>query len=287
MKHEMSHCGCGSDKLYMTTITLDNYIKELMCNECSKKINATDRGITDPPGHRKCPACGETVHHINKYLAREAEKRGSMCKLCCLKYKKTKEYKDKLSKSSSGKGNPMYGKSVYSVWVSKYGVEEADRRAKERRKKASPKASGINNGMYGKPAPIGSGNGWGGWYNGAYFRSLKELSMMYWMDLYGIKWKTAERKEYVVKMENSTYRADFIVGNVLVEVKPKKLQGLLKNKQKQAYAIEFCRKNNLRYKIIDPTNISYDILGNLVSSGNVLFNERTKIKYANYLSKRK
>jgi group I intron endonuclease len=35
---------------------------------------------------------------------------------------------EKLSKQRKGKGNPMFGNSMYKVWVSKYGKQEADRK---------------------------------------------------------------------------------------------------------------------------------------------------------------
>lgn len=41
--------------------------------------------------------------------------------------------KDKLKRVEryKGKNNPMHNKSMYDVWVNKYGIEEADRRLKE------------------------------------------------------------------------------------------------------------------------------------------------------------
>lgn len=42
--------------------------------------------------------------------------------------------KNKLSVLLSGKNNPMYGKSIYSVWVNKYGIEEANKKYEEWKK---------------------------------------------------------------------------------------------------------------------------------------------------------
>lgn len=52
----------------------------------------------------------------------------------------TDEWKNKLKESRSkldisGKNNPMYGKSVYSVWVEKYGIEEANKRLEQQKEK--------------------------------------------------------------------------------------------------------------------------------------------------------
>jgi len=51
--------------------------------------------------------------------------------------------------------------------------------------------------MYGKPAPIGSGNGWSGWYKGWYFRSLLELSFMInVIERFKMSWQNAETKKH-------------------------------------------------------------------------------------------
>ena len=51
----------------------------------------------------------------------------------------TKEHIEKIKKScennNKGKNNPMFGKSVYSVWVEKYGKEEANKREHLRKEK--------------------------------------------------------------------------------------------------------------------------------------------------------
>jgi len=44
---------------------------------------------------------------------------------------KADEMKQKLGEKSKGENNPMAGKSIYNVWVEKYGKEEADRRLEE------------------------------------------------------------------------------------------------------------------------------------------------------------
>lgn len=64
--------------------------------------------------------------------------------------KRSDEYKRKSSESRKGKisgdKNPMFGKSVYSVWVEKYGIEEADKMQKEANKKNSDSNKGKGKG---------------------------------------------------------------------------------------------------------------------------------------------
>lgn len=51
--------------------------------------------------------------------------------------------------------NPMKGRTVYSIWLEKYGKEEADRRQAEWKRKLSVAFSGEKNNMYGR-----NGNPW-------------------------------------------------------------------------------------------------------------------------------
>jgi len=58
--------------------------------------------------------------------------------------KKEIEYKNKISENTKGKKNPMYGISVYEVWVKKYGKTEADKRKEKRKQKTSKSLKGKN-----------------------------------------------------------------------------------------------------------------------------------------------
>lgn len=95
---------------------------------------------------------------------------------------KTQEFRDKISKISSGENNSMYGKRVYDVWLEKYGKEIADQKKQSWKKSISNNTKGIKSHRYGKPAPKKSGNGWSGWYKEMFFRSLIELSFMIFME---------------------------------------------------------------------------------------------------------
>jgi hypothetical protein len=117
-----------------------------------------------------------------------------------------------------GEKNGMYGKSVYDVWVKKYGKEEADRRALARNKKLSEKSKGSNNPMYGKPAPQGSGVGKYTKYKDINFRSTWEAKVAEWLDENNITWKYEEKR---YKLSNgTTYLPDFFIyeGKKLTEV---------------------------------------------------------------------
>lgn len=63
-----------------------------------------------------------------------------------------KKISDKAKIRLSIKENsPMFNKSLYSVWLEKYGKDEADKRQLILNIKRSNNAKGKNNAMYGKP----------------------------------------------------------------------------------------------------------------------------------------
>lgn len=198
------------------------------------------------------------------------------------------------SKSSSGKNNPMYGKTDHTDGLCRWNKNTAGKtyedlygdKAMDLRNRISKKSSGKNNPMYGKPSPNGSGNGWSGWYNGWYFRSLHELSyMINVIERFKLKWESAESSEWGISYKlngmERTYYADFIInGKFMVEIKPKKLHGSLIVRSKKKAAEEFCFKHNLTYKLIDPVKLLTEKdVKDMVDLERIEFTERYKEKY--------
>lgn len=159
--------------------------------------------------------------------------------------------------------------------IEKFGIEKA---LLINKSKGQP---GKLNPMYGKPSPMGSGNGWSGWYNGQYFRSILELSYMKYLDNIGVEYKSAECKEYEVKYTKDgtsrTYRPDFIVGDLIIEIKPKKLVNTIENTLKfNAAKKRFGKK----FKIITEYDFSViDDISSLIDSGEVQLSDRYLKKY--------
>jgi hypothetical protein len=181
-------------------------------------------------------------------------------------------------------------KSMYDYWIIKHGKEEADIRMKSYSEKRSKLHSGKNNPMYGKPSPNGSGQGWKGWYKDFYFRSLRELSYVIYLDENNIKWSTAEKKKFRIEYKDyngtdRTYAPDFIIEDKkLVEIKPKKLHDSISVKMKSMAAIEFCNKNGLTYEIID-FPINSEKIKIALDSGIVVFNCDYKERFLKFISK--
>lgn len=199
----------------------------------------------------------------------------------------TQEGLQKLRESNKGSGNAMKGKTVYGVWLEKYGKAEADRRDRIRREKWSKASSGKNNPMYGKPSPKGSGNGWKGWYKGKFFRSLRELSYLKYLMDNKIDFTGGEsiKIPYVFMDKNSTYRPDFIVENkYMIELKPQKLIETPRVLAKTQAAIEYCDDNDLEYKIFDQPLLDLDVIIQEYENQNLKWMNRYEEKFLEYIS---
>lgn len=188
----------------------------------------------------------------------------------------------------TGKNSPRFGRSYVEDLIKKYGEELAVIKINDIKNKISSKSKGENNPMFGKKSPIGSGNGWGGWYKNFYFRSLRELSFLTeYMERFNMKVESGENKrfriEYKIGDSIKNYYPDYIVDSkYMVECKPKELWGSSLNLAKKQSAEKFCKEIGIKYKIIDPILISEEKLKSLYLSGLITFNEKTENKFKNY-----
>ncbi len=270
---------------------------------------------------RICPICKNEIGYTLKFDRDKSEKLNKRCKSCAkkgelnsffkknhteetknkiknsfktskkriefVKEQKTTKYKELISKKLSGKKNPAYKRGkLKDLWFKKYGLEIANQKDLEWKKKLSQQSSGINNNMYGKPSPIGSGNGWSGWYNNWFFRSLLELSFMIKViERFKFQWESGEQKKYKItyldfKGKNKNYFPDFILNNkYMVECKPKNLQNSLVVQFKAKAALEFCFNNNMKYKLISPYKLNDNEIIDLYNTGKIKFLEKYEVKF--------
>ena len=268
---------------------------------------------------RNCPSCGKQIEYKGRLAFNNACKNNSNCKTCTaiLNSRKMhaeiaegtrknpffgKSHSDKSKRliseksllarkdgrvDTSGEKNGMYGKHIPSekkgkTFINLYGEEKAALLKNQ----MSKNSSGKNNPMFGKPSPNGSGNGWSGYYNNYYFRSLLELSFIINMaERFNFELKSAEsiRIRYSIDGRDRNYIPDFIVNNkYLVEIKPKKLVNSQIVKLKKDAAILYCNEKRLVYKIISPRLIEFPIFRELVESGKVKLLDKYYIKFKEY-----
>lgn len=228
---------------------------------------------------KNCPICNCVLTYTLKSSLTRSIKDNAKCDKC---NRSSKEYKDRQRKQCIGSGNPMYGKNVYDVWVEKYGKEEADRKMDILNKKRSENAKGSRNNMFGKSTPKCGGKGISGYYKDFYFRSLHELYyILTVLEPNNIPIVSAERKDLTIPYINydgsqRTYRADFIVGNTLIEIKPKRLvNSPLVNIKKEA-AIKFCESKGMKYDLITFNTIDYSTIEEKYKLGEIKIDERKR-----------
>ena len=262
-----------------------DFVKNVKSKNSLKKIEKICKCGNHFVGTKKQIYCPDCLHKLaSKHFKRDGN--GGIIQ------KRTQEERIEQIRHGIIK-NPMYGRSVYSVWLEKYGKEEADKRNEEMKRKKSEKSSGKNNPMYGKPAPKGSGNGISGWYKGWYFRSLRELSyMVNVIEKEGHEWRSLDntpdfRIKYLDKNGHErSYCPDFLIDNkIIVEIKPKKLQGLDSVVRKQNAAIMYCKSRNLVHIITDVEILDFSIIEKMVNDGVVQLTDKSLKKFNQYQRK--
>jgi len=291
----------------------DSSLWKRMCPECKKEIqyktymswyssckrNKLCGSCTHKKGHAKpwteerrleCSRrnSGEGNPFYGKHHSEESKTKyvNSRKKSYNVSKYKTQEFKEKQSKINSGKNNFFYGKSLYDIFIKKYGKEIADKKWENRKKQISIKNGGKNNPMYGKPSPQGSGNGWSGWYNGWFFRSLRELSyMINVIERFNMKWQTMEKKRFSIPYidwegTNRNYFPDFLIEDkYVVEIKPKKLWNSPSILAKRKSAELWCIDNGYKYKIVEPKILTESKILNLHKNGKIKFLEKYEMKF--------
>lgn len=280
-------------------------IFQIICDECGKEY------VIDYSNQKKgvekynkdlCQSCKQKEQYKSGKRSRIQCFNGGMASKKLMQNKKIDEiYSDsekifRIKKQCSFPGikNPMYGKNYQTIGLKKFsnsmvGKKFIDIYGEERSIEIRKKLSmpGEMNPMYGKSSPVGSGNGWSGWYKGWFFRSLHELAyMINVIERFNLSWKNAEISDLKIayfdwKQNKRTYVADFLIENkYLVEIKPKKLHKSKSVQLKKEAAIKFCSNKNLTYKLTySPKLLSNIELKILIDAGIVELLDRYKDKY--------
>lgn len=279
---------CGKEQKY-TTVKRRNRFEKL--GKCCKKCSAIEVGSRPEYRAKRSEIAKKRIGKLNSFYGKHhSDETKAKLRSADRSYTQSEEFRKNSARH--GKQNGMYQKTIYDVWVAKYGEEEARRKFAELKKLQSYNTSGEKNPMFGKPAPNGSGGGWSGWYKNWYFRSLRELSyMLRVIEHNGFEWESAETKDFEIPYVNHdgkqrTYRADFVVnGEWLVEVKPKALMDTPNNKLKKEAAKAFCLARGLRYKMVDVKLVALEILISISESGLLKFVPKYEERFKEYVRK--
>jgi hypothetical protein len=262
---------------------------------------------------RNCPICNKEIIHKHYVSYRESLKKNKQCSKCAnIERANRPEEKIKNSQRQKNKNiginNHFYGKKhteetkkIIKEFRKKQIIPKGEKHPKygkkleeivgikkaiEIKQKLSLKNRGVNNPMYGKPSPMGSGNGWSGWYKGWYFRSIMELSyMIKVIERFGLLWQNGEQKKYKINYYDDNgvsrnYFPDFIINNkYMIEIKPNKLKKTLKILEKTKAAIDFCNKNNMKFKITNLPKLTDNELKYLIENNKIELTSRYIQKY--------
>ena len=242
-----------------------------LSEETKKKISASRIGKHHSDESKKKMSTTRTGEGNPFFGKHHSDKTKEILKNVDRSIWKTDEFRKKMSSITSGENNGMFGKHIFDIWVEKYGQDEALKRYKAWKKSLSKANSGEKNPMFGKPAPLGSGNGIGGWYVDIHFRSLRELNYILYLEKQNIKWENGELKEFNIEFTDTdgtkrTYRPDFILTEekCMIECKPEKLFDTDINKLKREAGIKFCEEMGFLYIMLDPGVVDLDVLKELV-----------------------
>lgn len=278
---------------------------DVTCDTCNKNFDLRYSAVIQNRNTYDCDLCrscrlkyqyenGDRVSYFRIYNASDDNKRTFE-----EKYGKEKAdaIKKKLSDRTIGENNPNYN-GVYSkgkemiaynklyegkTYEEKFGEEKA----KKIKQNLSEKNKGENNPMYGKPSPMGSGNGWSGWYKGVYFRSLLELSYMKYLDDNNISYINGETLKipYMIDGVCRTYRPDFIVGDNIIEIKPYTLINTVSNKLKFDSARELYKDKFIILTERDINKLGFYDINKMVNEKVVVFIDRYKVKFEQWRKK--
>jgi len=287
---------CGKIQKFKTIKIATQRKKQKICQSCARKQKFEDPVFYNKvlENNRKLgkSQCGQNNpihnHPHSKELLEQINKKRSENKEY-QQYLKSDEFKATMSSVTKGNHNGMYGRKIFDIWVEKYGIAIANQKQKELNFKRSQRMIGSKNNMFGKPSPQKTGNGTSGHYKNIYFRSLRELYyIITYLEPNNLPIISAEKKELEIPYINydgteRTYRADFLVGNTLIEIKPLKLKDTPLIKIKQEAAELFCRSKNMIYKIEYIEISDYSKIFELYKQGYITIDEKKRESFEKYI----
>lgn len=277
MQYSLPCVSCKKDRIFKSLASYRTTVSagKLMCKSCSFRQRWRDEGYRD-----------KFREMFTEQYRAEMSQRVKGVRNPFFGKRHTSETIARLvetGKASVGKRRESRGN--YQIWVEKYGQAEADHRDQRYRHKQSVNFSGSNNPMYGKPAPMGSGNGWSGWYKDWFFRSLRELTYrINELEAHNLTWRTAENRDLRISYswlgKERNYFADFLVEDkTLVECKPHRLHDTPLVIAKKLAAEAMCQRREFEYRLVDPGVLPICIIRSLHDDGSLRFMDRYEARF--------
>ena len=219
-------------------------------------LKLKEHGISKKDSY-ECESCTETYSRVSQKEAEFFEKYGGrhLCPKCGSNVSRKDFWANRCDKEA------FREKMKKASYFNEYNVAQRGKTVEERigEEKGKRFREGArrrlkeNNPQRGKPPRRGGGAGWGGWFDGAYFRSLKELSYLVNV-LDGVEWENGEKAKYAVPYVfegvERTYFPDYVVGNVMVEVKPKGAATFALVVAKAEAAREWAAARGMDYRLV-------------------------------------
>jgi hypothetical protein len=203
--------------------------------------------------------------------------------------KRKEEWKRSVSLVTAGDKNPMYGKNYQTHGFiaennRRKGKNNAEIYGKEKAeaisKKLSEKCSGSKNPAYEKVYENRGKSRCQGAYKGIHFRSTYEISFLVHLESLGVDLTDVVSEPFCIKYEfkgtSRTYRPDFLLDDVLYEIKPKGLLSLDVNLAKIEVAIKFCNSENLNFKIMTEEDFKILTIQEIILIDDIIWNEKAK-----------
>lgn len=243
-----------------------------LCLSCgARAANPPAKG----PFIRSCPKCDKDLEYANVVNFNKAEKEGWICPSCSARNRPP----NPKSVGPFIRTCPQCCRNVeYARKNALIAALKLNSICFECRKSNMTKFVGPANPRYGKPAPKYGRFGWAGWFHGHHFRSLLELNYMIRLFEDDKEWVTGEILHIPYVDEDAVarnYSLDFIVGNEIIECKPRRQQTLPRVLKKNAAARHWAELYSMIFQIVDPGRPSWGIIKRLIASGELDFSEDT------------
>jgi len=223
------------------------------------------------------------ITNTNQKKKEEQKQKTLLKKYGVTNYSQTKEGKEKLSKAHKGTKKPRTKDHQMKIISSKRSNGNL-KHTKETKFKIGRGVSGERNGNWNKPP---SKNTFSyclsGYYNGIFFRSSLEMSLLISMSKKNIKITSAETKDFSVPYcfnnKNKNYFPDFYIPseNLVIEIKPSNLLGLKINQAK----IRAAQNKFSNFKVLTEKEICYispEEVDYLIGNGELIILDKKKLE---------